>query len=365
MSDNTSDPDRIERDLDQTRSRLGSHLSELQDRLSPGQVIDDLMGYFRGSEGADFGRSLLDSVRGNPLPAAVTGIGLAWLMASGPRQGGPAQAATPGPRRVNVYRGTSGSSQDGYGYDDMNSRMLAAEQGVARQTGEAEQAYAARIDEARGQAIGLARQAQESAESFAERIRQTLGSAKQTLAESTHDMRDGVGAATASLGEVAKNTASSIGGATQTATDAIVRSGRTAGQTGGNLVSAFAENPVLLGVLGLAAGALLGALLPQSEQEEAALGDIAGQARETARGLAHDAVDRGGNVARAVLGAGRESAQAHDLGGGKSAGGLLDAALSGELAGNAKEVAQDMLRASDEAVRNEVAEKRREDPHAT
>ena len=39
---------RIEQDLDRTRARLGSHLSELQDRLSPGQVLDDLMGYFRG-----------------------------------------------------------------------------------------------------------------------------------------------------------------------------------------------------------------------------------------------------------------------------------------------------------------------------
>jgi hypothetical protein len=86
MSD-TSNPARIERDLDATRSRLGSHLSELQDRLSPGQVLDELMGYFRGNEGAAFGRNLVDSVRGNPMPAALTGIGLAWLMASNPHSG--------------------------------------------------------------------------------------------------------------------------------------------------------------------------------------------------------------------------------------------------------------------------------------
>lgn len=35
MSD-TSNPARIERDLDQTRSRLGTRLSELQDKFSPG-----------------------------------------------------------------------------------------------------------------------------------------------------------------------------------------------------------------------------------------------------------------------------------------------------------------------------------------
>jgi hypothetical protein len=62
-----SETGRIEHDLDQTRSRLGSHLNELQDRLSPGQLLDDLMGYFRGSEGAAFGRSLMDNVRGNTM----------------------------------------------------------------------------------------------------------------------------------------------------------------------------------------------------------------------------------------------------------------------------------------------------------
>lgn len=84
MSD-TSNPAHIERDLDETRSRLGNHLNELQDRLSPGQVLDDLMGYFRGSEGAAFGQNLVANIRANPMPAAITGIGLAWLMASNPR----------------------------------------------------------------------------------------------------------------------------------------------------------------------------------------------------------------------------------------------------------------------------------------
>ena len=111
MSDNTSDPGRIERDLDATRSRLGSHLSELQDRLSPGQVLDDAMKYFRGSEGADFGRNLLDSVRANPLPAALTGIGLAWLMASGPRTG-TANPALAGALRTSDLRTLLGNIED-------------------------------------------------------------------------------------------------------------------------------------------------------------------------------------------------------------------------------------------------------------
>ena len=85
MSDTISQQDVIERDLERTRSRMDNRLSELQERLSPGQIVDDMLGYFRGSEGGDFARNLMDSVRDNPLPAALTGIGLTWLMASNPK----------------------------------------------------------------------------------------------------------------------------------------------------------------------------------------------------------------------------------------------------------------------------------------
>ena len=140
MSD-TGNPARIERDLDETRSRLGTHLSELQDRLSPGQILDDLMGYFRSSEGAAFGQNLVANVRANPMPAAITGIGLAWLMASNPRAG----AVPPG--------SVSAAGLQHYGRENhaaTMTRVSEAEQGVTRHSDEAEHAYAARLDAARG-----------------------------------------------------------------------------------------------------------------------------------------------------------------------------------------------------------------------
>ena len=71
MTDVSVEQDRIEQDLARTRQRMDSRLSDLQDRLSPGQVVDDLMAYFRGSESGDFARNLMASVRANPLPRCV------------------------------------------------------------------------------------------------------------------------------------------------------------------------------------------------------------------------------------------------------------------------------------------------------
>ena len=352
MSNTISEPSRIERDLDQTRSRLGGHLTELQGKLSPGQVVDDLIRYFRGKEGADFGRSLLDSVRANPLPAALTGIGLTWLMATNPRRGATGVSVTAGERRVRVYRGATDFDQGVH--NDMAARVQAIERDTAREQGETEQAYTDRLDVARGQAAGLARQEQETADSFRNRIGEALSGAKQTMVEGAYGLRDQVGSAASSFGSATQGVASSIGDAAQGAAQRAGGALTYGGQAGGSMILALIESPVLLGAFGLAAGALLGTLLPQSDQEEAALGKMAGQARDTARGLAQDMADRGGNVAQAVLDAGRESVKAQGLADGKTAGNFLDAALTGDLASSAKQVVQDVLRTGDEAVRKEV-----------
>ena len=94
--------------------------------------------------------------------------------------------------------------------------------------------------------------------------------------------------------------------------------------------------------------------MPQSDQEEAALGDMASQARVAANNLAQDVADGGSHVAHAVIDAGHDSVQAQGFAD-KSAGNFVDAALSGELTSNVKQVAQDVLRTGDEAIRKEVS----------
>lgn len=351
----TSDPSSLERDLDQTRSRLGSHLSELQDRLSPGQVLDDLMGYFRGSEGAEFGRSLLANVKGNPMPAAVTAIGLAWLMASKQQTAGQGSSTAGWDRFGAPSPAPSGPHL--YGREDYGAtikRVRTAEQGVARRPNEAEHTYSARLDEVRGQAIGLARHAQETTESFGQRVRDALSAAEQAIAGAASSLASQAGSAVSTAGGAVSSLGTSAQGAAQSAMQSALGALSQGSKAGGSLAMAITENPVMLGALGLAAGALLGALLPVSEQEEAALGGIAGQARDAATSLAQQGLASGRTVAQTVVDKGRASADAHGLTGGKTAGQLVDAALSGELAGDAKAVVGEVLQTGDEAIRKEV-----------
>ena len=156
------------------------------------------------------------------------------------------------------------------------------------------------------------------------------------------------------LRDSATDTASRIGGSAQSTLQSVgeklAQSSESARQMSGSLLSTIGDNPVLLGALGLAVGALLGALVPQSEQEEAALGEVADKTRTAARTLAQGAMDRGGEVAQQALEAGRDSARTLGLTGDKTVGNVIDEALSGDLTGSIKQTAQDVMKAADEAI---------------
>ena len=323
--------------------------------MTPGQVVDDIVRYFRGKEGTDFGRNLLSSVKENPLPAAVTGVGLAWLMAANGRTA-VMQPTSIAKSDVSIEAGADEASarrQDEIAA--ARARMHLAEESVGRREGEPDDAYKMRREEARGYAIGVVRQPEDTHESFADRIRSLLADGKQSIA-------DGLDGAKASFGSAASSASGAVSGygsSAQSAVadtagkahDALSAGGQSTAQAASRWAAALTESPVVMGVLSLAAGALLGALLPQSETEETALAGVAGKVRDTATGLAHDGLDKGGAVAKSVLDAGTASVHGHGLAGERSVGTLVDAAISGDLASDAKQVVADVLQAGDDAIR--------------
>ena len=77
--------EKLEREAGRTRAQLSETLDELRARMTPGQVVDQLIDYAREEPVAEFGRNLAREVRENPLPLVLIGIGIAWLMVASSR----------------------------------------------------------------------------------------------------------------------------------------------------------------------------------------------------------------------------------------------------------------------------------------
>ena len=72
----------IERDLSGTRARLDATVDALRRKLSPGEMVDRAISSAKETGGGAFGRNLVGTVRGHPVPVALIAVGLAWLMLS-------------------------------------------------------------------------------------------------------------------------------------------------------------------------------------------------------------------------------------------------------------------------------------------
>ena len=336
-----SEQARIEEDLAQTRSRMSSRLGDLQERLTPDRIIDDVVDYVKGSDGGDFARNLMAGAKRNPIPTAIAGIGLAWLMVANSRD---RQIVGPASRGGSL----SGRWMD---VDDFDEHVGRIEGSVVRSDGEDDATYADRLHDARGKVLGIARGVQDTSSTYAAKLTEAAGSIREGLSSRADGARAAASEMGQSLGDRASDLQQSARENARYAGDRLAQKGRDLKDTSNDVLGSVLESPVILGAIGLGVGAILAALLPRAEAEEQALGGMARQARTALRDSVQDVVDQGGAVVQQTLASGRESADARGLGGGKDLGALADDAGSGRLTGNVAGLAKDVLSAADEAIR--------------
>lgn len=301
----TEETAEIERDLAETRARLDGRLSDLQDKMAPTQLANDALSFLHGGDGADFTRNLFARAKANPLPVALIGAGVTWLLASGHARGG----------------------------GDVHARLGAAERDVLRFADEDDTSYGNRLDDARGRALGLSREASDTAASYAQRIKDAVASASESVRGAVHDAQAGAAQGATTLRE------------------------RIAGLPAATRRSATnaAGNPLALGAVAAAVGAVAGALLPTLDRERAALAPVSGKLKSAGRDLAQEVVDRGGDVATQTLTALKDSAESHGLTTGKPIGEVVQGLTSGSLLSDVKTVAKDALQAGQESVQTHLA----------
>lgn len=288
----------LQREIELQRSRVEDTIDQIQEKLSPGQLVDELLAYTKGG-GGEFVASLQRNVTANPLPVALLGVSLVWLMAKpagsneSTGEAGTIRADRHWDDRINKRRGyTGGAGEDFDEYEDYPVTVITGEslQRLGNSADEHGRIYSEFADDAgkkfkalsddsgkraghfmdeagnlyKGFTNAAGDQVQHFRDEAGNLIDEASGWASHTwqkAREKLHDARDALDSGT----EASKERMSQAGD--------TVRS--QMGHLNQTILHQFRDQPLVGGALAFALGAALGSSLPHTAQEDALLGEAA------------------------------------------------------------------------------------------
>lgn len=288
-------PEDIERDIERTRAHMDETLDSLQRKLSPGQLMDQALEYLRSGPGG-FASNFGARVRDNPLPVAVTAIGLGWLMLAGSRED----------RERTRSGGRYGSLHDygdEYATEYPEGRYRAGEDGR----------YATSYGEGMPEPGHTSQGAEAEEESGWSRAKQRAMEAGQRATEMTQGVKDRLGAvghaARSRMSGMHSRSGGMMEGARYRAGDLRYRARSTAGRTREGFEHMLDEHPLVLGAVGLAVGAVLGAAIPSTRRERQVMGETRDEFMERAKEMGREEVQKVRRVAESAADAAQDAAR--------------------------------------------------------
>lgn len=230
-SDLDKSPEDLEREIDAKRASISNLVDSLESRFTPGQLFDQVLSYTKGN-GGEFFQNLGTTLKNNPVPTVLTGVGLAWLAMN---QNKPFQP---------------GSTSSGSGLGGKVSQVV----------DQVSQAFSGAGDRLHGAA-------------------DTARDHGQSLRSKAGDLSD---RATDSLDA----TASQL---TDKAHDVGQRVQEQASEVKGQFEQLLKEQPLVLAAIGIALGAALGAALPSTRKEDELMGQTRDDLADTLKSKGQEA----------------------------------------------------------------------------
>lgn len=275
----------IERDVERTRSDIEDTVEALRDKMSIGQIVDEAAHYFRDSGGTEVLNNFAAQARANPMPLALVGIGLAWLMSG---RGQPAMRSYSSYR--GSYAGNGGSAYGGSSYG--GSSYGGSQSGIGARVGETAGA-------ARDALSGTGRKAGEAVASSMHKVgdsaSQAYGKVSDTASQAYGKVSD---TASQAYGAVSDTASQAYERVSDTASHTYDQVSRRAGQVQRTVADLIEDEPLILAGLGLAVGAAIGAMMPATRTEQELMGDKLDELKEGASEMAREEWNKAKSVAR-------------------------------------------------------------------
>ena len=267
--------EQLERDAGATRARIAETLAELRARITPGQIVDQAIGYARdASGGSDWMRNVRRQLADNPVPVALMGAGLAWIMAA-QRRAGETKPARRGDGSVDTTEP-----------DSINDRTAA----MASQFDKTTKRTVKRKAKSASDAVSGAYDDNDVRTGDDETGASALSSAPARVAELAGDVYE---RASDAVGRAKETTSEAY----DRARDAARLSASAAAEGTRGVARFMREEPMVLAGLGIALGALVGALLPATEIENRTMGEASDALKRDAKEAAREQWERGKDLA--------------------------------------------------------------------
>lgn len=229
---------------------------------------------------------LVETIKANPFPAALAGLGLGWLYINS------RSAAARGTTHPRAYEATY---QEQRPYSAQTPSQYGAYQGHTTSTVDRAQAAAGNLA---GQAGDLAGQVGGAVGSAAGQVGGAVGSAASQVGETASNLASGtVEAAGNIVGQVGETASNLASGTVEAAGNIAEQAQYQAMRLEDGFQRALRTNPLAVGAVTLALGAAIGLALPQTQRENQLMGEARDTLIERAQGLAQETVEKVQNVA--------------------------------------------------------------------
>ncbi len=270
------DVDSLARDADRRRDRIEKTLDVLGGKLSPEHIKDQAFDLFR-EHGGDIASGLQRSVKNNPVPLLLTGVGIAWMMMS---------------QRDDQPRNGQYRQYPEFRQPPMDTRYIPERN-----------AFSDRHSTSDSSGEGLADKLSDAGDTLRDEASRTWDS----VTESARDLRDATGERLESM----RDQSAEVSNRLRYQYDSAAHGASRTAEEWANDASRFMrEQPLVAGALGIALGALLGGLVPTSNKErqlarQAVNSDVGQSAVErssevlrSAKDKASSHIEKAGEVAR-------------------------------------------------------------------
>jgi hypothetical protein len=285
--DGGKSPEAIEQDIARTRANLSDTLDALEQKLAPRHLMEKGVDMFKDAINGNIDTARIgDVMRDNPVPLALIGIGLGWLLF----------------HNVPATRGTAHRASR-WAREGLGDAVGGVSERVKGWVGGEEERTS------HGHGVGGGRTMTENERHMAGAARATgTGPASAGIVEKARTAAgDAYGAARDTVAETGSKAWRAVGDYAGQAGDYAGQAVRPVYKAKARFVQVMEDYPLAVGALGFIAGAVIAAALPSTRYEDELLGETRDELWRQGEQVAREGWERAQEAATAAAGAATEA----------------------------------------------------------